>query len=166
MEASRVTVSDKTYDLGVMSGKKKTDIRRRLVVDYINSQMSGSIIKMDTFMSVIRGSTTANTHSFIKNMIRDRIITRTPAEGYKSKFSYTVTDFPLAKAKTKTAAQPSAAEKVRSDSHGGARPGSGRPKGSTAIPVFYKLEKLAKDYAWETSSDSLREFIAYAKGRL
>jgi len=76
MEASRVIISDKTYDLSVLSGAKKTQLRRRLIVEYIASKPAGAIIKAREFQQLCHFSTVANTHAFLQRMLRDKIIER------------------------------------------------------------------------------------------
>lgn len=74
MEASKVTVGAKTYDLNYLGKKKKTSLRRKLIVEYIQSKPAGEIIRTGEFREVCQFSTDANTHSFIKRMLRDGVI--------------------------------------------------------------------------------------------
>lgn len=74
MDASKVTIGAKTYDLNYVNKTKKTALRRKLVVEYIQSKPAGEYIKMSEFQTVGRFKGTGNTHMFIKRMIRDGII--------------------------------------------------------------------------------------------
>lgn len=76
MEASKVTIGDKTYDMNFIHGRKKTNLRRKLIIEYIQSKPSGEIIAIPELQKVGRFSTNANTHTFIANMIRDGVLQR------------------------------------------------------------------------------------------
>lgn len=84
MEASRVTVSGNTYDLGILTPQKKTNLRRKLVVEYIQSKPSGEYIKMQDFQELCHFSTYANTWAFIQRMIRDGVIQQHSGEKKKA----------------------------------------------------------------------------------
>lgn len=86
MEASRVTIGEKTYDMNHLGQKKKTNIRRKLIIEYIQSKPAGEYIKMQEFQRICHFGTYANTWSFIKRMIRDGVITQN--EGEKKKCYY------------------------------------------------------------------------------
>lgn len=74
LQASKVTIGEKTYDLNYVGKKKKTNLRRKLIVEYIQSKMAGELITIRDFMEVGQFTTVANTHSFIKRMVRDGVI--------------------------------------------------------------------------------------------
>lgn len=148
MQASRVTIDEKTYDLNVMTRKKKTALRRRLIVEYIESKPAGAIIKMQEFQKLCHFSTYANTHTFIKRMIRDDVIRQVPAEGYKSRFTYVIVDRPEPKPQPKPAVHVAPSAPIAD------------------INLYANIERLAKEFAWEQNSDSVREFVPYLKGRI
>ena len=76
MEASKVTIGDKTYDMNFIHGRKKTNLRRKLIIEYIQSKPSGEIIRIPELQKVGRFSTNANTHTFVRAMIRDGVLQR------------------------------------------------------------------------------------------
>jgi hypothetical protein len=47
MEASKLTVGDKTFDLNHLGKKKKTNLRRKLVIEYIQGKPAGVISEYD-----------------------------------------------------------------------------------------------------------------------
>lgn len=79
-------VGKKTYDLNYLSRSKKTNLRRKLVIEYIQSKPAGEYIKMDDFKDICRFSTYANTWAFVQRMIRDGVISQ--HEGEKKKAYY------------------------------------------------------------------------------
>jgi hypothetical protein len=89
MDASKVTIGEKTYDLQFLDKKKKTNLRRRLVIEYIQSKPAGEYIKMRELQEAAKLSTTPNANAFIKRMIRDGVIMRHNGEKPKS-FYYSV----------------------------------------------------------------------------
>lgn len=86
MDASKVSVGGRTYDLNYLGKVKKTNLRRKLIVEYIQSKPAGEYIKTREFQDLGKFSSAANTHTFIKRMIRDGIIAR--HEGEKPKTAY------------------------------------------------------------------------------
>lgn len=90
MEASKVMIGDKTYDMNHLRGGKKTNLRRKLIIGFIQSKPSGTTIGMPEFQHVGRFSTNANTHTFVSRMIRDGVIQRHDGDRPKTYF-YSVT---------------------------------------------------------------------------
>lgn len=86
VEGSKVTIADKTYDLNFLGKTKKTNLRRKMTVEYIESKPAGTIIQLREFMELCRFNQIANTDAFIKRMIRDGVIQRW--EGDKPKSYY------------------------------------------------------------------------------
>lgn len=86
MEASKLTVSGKTFDLNHLSGAKKTNLRRKRVIEYIQSKPAGEYIKIHEFQRECHFTSYANTWSFIKRMMRDGVIQQ--FEGEKPKAYY------------------------------------------------------------------------------
>lgn len=76
MEASKVTIGAKTYDMNYLKGKKKTALRRKLIVEYIQSVPAGELLSIPQLQKIGHFSTNANTHTFIQRMIRDGVISR------------------------------------------------------------------------------------------
>lgn len=90
MEASQVTVSGKTYDMNHLGKAKKTMLRRKIIIEYIQSKPAGEYIKMEEFQGICRFTTYANAWSFIKRMMRDGVIQQHEGEKKKAYF-YSVT---------------------------------------------------------------------------
>lgn len=90
MEASKVTINNKTYDLSYLSRSKKTNLRRKLIIEHIQSKPAGEYIKMDDFKEICRFSTYANTWAFVQRMMRDGVIQQHEGEKKKAYF-YSVT---------------------------------------------------------------------------
>lgn len=76
MEASKITIGAKTYDMNYLSKNKKTALRRKLVVEYIQSKPAGTVIKLAEFAEVCHIKQTNNVDAFIKRMLRDGVIMR------------------------------------------------------------------------------------------
>lgn len=84
LEASKVTINNKTYDLNYLNRSKKTNLRRKIVIEYIQSKPAGEYIKMEEFQRICNFSKYANTWGFIKRMIRDGVITQNEGERKRS----------------------------------------------------------------------------------
>jgi len=89
VEASKVTVGDKTFDLNHLGKKKKTNLRRKLIIEHIQSKPAGEYIKMEEFQRICHFTTYANTWSFVQRMLRDGVIQQHEGEKKKS-FYYSV----------------------------------------------------------------------------
>ncbi len=90
MEASKVTVGQKTFDLNHVGKAKKTNLRRKLIIEYIQSKPAGEYITMDEFKNICHFTTYANAWSFVGRMIRDGVIQQHEGEKKKAYF-YSVT---------------------------------------------------------------------------
>jgi hypothetical protein len=90
MEASKISVSGKTYDLNFLTKKRKTNLRRKLIIEYIQDQPSGTIIRVSKFQELGQFTTQANAYAFVKRMLRDGVIMRYEGDRPKSYF-YSVT---------------------------------------------------------------------------
>lgn len=74
MEAGKVTVGDKTYDMNFLGKKKRTNLRRKLIVEYIQSKPSGEIISISDFQEVGKFNNYPSTWSFVQSMIKQGVI--------------------------------------------------------------------------------------------
>jgi len=90
LEASRVTINNKTFDLNHLKGKKKTNLRRKVIIEYIESKPAGEIIRMHQFQKAGHFATPANATEFVNRMIRDGVINKYEGERPKSHY-YAVT---------------------------------------------------------------------------
>jgi len=84
MDASKITVSDKTYDLNHLGKKKKTNLRRKVIVEYIQSKPSGELISFGELQEVAQFNSYPTAYSFIGRMVRDGIISKYPGEKPKT----------------------------------------------------------------------------------
>lgn len=76
MEASKIIVSEKTYDLQFLNNKKKTNLRRKAIVEYIQSKPSGEIISTGDFQRVAQFTSYPTTWAFVGRMVRDGVISQ------------------------------------------------------------------------------------------
>lgn len=90
MEASKLTISDKTYDLSVLNRTRRTNLRRKAIIEYIQSKPSGEIINMGELQNVAQIKSYATAWSFVKTMIRDGVISQYKGDRPKS-YYYGVT---------------------------------------------------------------------------
>lgn len=84
MEASKITISDKTYDLSLLNRTKRTNLRRKAIIEYIQSKPAGEIINMGELQRVAQIKSYATAWSFVKIMIRDGIISQYKGDKPKS----------------------------------------------------------------------------------
>lgn len=84
LEASKVTVDGKTYDMNYLGKKRKTGLRRKLIIEYIESKPSGTVIRMHEFQKIAHFSTSANAYAFVKRMLRDGVIMQYAGDRPKS----------------------------------------------------------------------------------
>lgn len=90
MEATKITISDKTYDLSVLNRTKRTNLRRKAIIEYIQSKPSGEIINMGELQRVAQIKNYATAWSFVKIMIRDGVISQYKGDKPKS-YYYSIT---------------------------------------------------------------------------
>lgn len=90
MEASKITVGEKTFDLNHLNRAKKTNLRRKKIIEHIQSKPAGEYIKLEEFQRICYFSTYANAWAFVQRMIRDGVIQQHEGEKKKAYF-YSVT---------------------------------------------------------------------------
>ncbi len=143
MIASKVTISPNLLDRPTLRGRRKSNLRRKVIIEYIQSKPAGTVIRLTDFQVVGRFNNAGSTLSCIKAMIREGVINRYEADKPRQ-YYYSVTGA------------------VRThkliETDGVVQP---RPP----MRLHEALLPLAKDFVWERTSDSLREFIAYVEGR-
>lgn len=145
MEASRVTVGDKTYDINILNGKRKTMLRRKAIIDYIQSKPAGAIISAKDFKQVTHFSTIPNAHAFVQRMIRDGIIAR--QEGDKPRtFSYVV-----------IGAEPSIEPTIKKQSQPFKFEQTSEPKPVSLLKVFEALKATGLHFTITISSEEIKE---------
>lgn len=87
--ASKVEIDPRMFENGHLKGKRKTNLRRRIIIEYIQSKPAGEVIKTTDFMRIGRFTTYANTHTFVNRMVRDGVISRFESEK-KNNYYYAV----------------------------------------------------------------------------
>lgn len=133
MNASKITIAPATLKANKLTGKKLRLLKRKAIVEYIESKPSGEIIQLKDFMRVANFKGESHVQSFIKLMVRDGVIARYDGERPRTNY-YTV----LGKARTRKLEQTPA---------------------PTQDSFYETLLAKAKDFAWTTGNDSLREFV-------
>ncbi len=142
VQATNVKISEQTLFKNKMTGKRKTALRRKLVLELIESKPAGTPITMREFKAVGYFSTEANTHSFVQRMIRDGIVARYDTEKPR-KHTYAS----LGKIKT---IKPTPEGDVVTQ----------QPKDKVLSLTAY-----AKQFSWENNTDSLRGFVQWMDGK-
>lgn len=146
MEVSQATISPKTLELNRLSKVKKTNLRRKLIVEYILSKPSGELIRMAAFQHVGQFSTTPNANAFVNRMLRDGIIARFAGDKPRT-YYYAVTGAVRLKKPADKAVEAQDSENP------------------VTVSSNHQLTDYAKQFAWERNSDSLREFVEYMDGK-
>lgn len=100
MEASKVTVGDKTYDMNFLGKKKRTNLRRKLIVEYIQSKPSGEIISISDFQEVGKFNNYPTTWSFVQSMIKQGVIAQYKGEKPRSYYYGVIGAVRVSKPKT------------------------------------------------------------------
>lgn len=141
MEASKLTINPETLRFQKMPRDQKATLRKRNIIDYIQSKPYNTPIAM-TELATVASCTVGNVSLIVRHLEKRGIITRT-ALG-RQQTAYAVNGEP----KTVTPSKPRVVAV---------------PDHLPQAPTFGDVEALARDFAWQTNSDSLREFIAWAK---
>lgn len=78
MEVSKVKLRPETFQLAQrpMSRKRKTKLRRELILEYLNDRPYGKRVKMAELQRVGQFTTPQAADVFIKKMVRDGVIVR------------------------------------------------------------------------------------------
>lgn len=102
MEASKITISDKTYDLSVLNRTKRTNLRRKAIIEYIQSKPAGEIINMGELQHVAQIKSYATAWSFVKTMVRDGVIGQHKGDKPKSYYYSVIGAVRVSKPRTET----------------------------------------------------------------
>jgi hypothetical protein len=137
MDASKLSVSPDHIRFTPMGRNKKAQLRRKNVITLIRSKPAGTPITLSEFQVACAYTSTTAAYELVKDMIKRGTIVRT-VEGF-NRHSYTVAadaaTSQRAEAKARAAASPELLRKTLGD--------------------------FAKEFAWESDSDSLREFVKW-----
>jgi hypothetical protein len=141
MDASKVTVSPETLRFKKMSPGKRSELRRKNIIELIESKPFGTPITLAEFAAVC-SFTDASAHAMLTTMVKKGIISKNPIS--KAKIAYSVNGEPRV-IKPKTEVEPTPTRQIDMDVVGHEK----------------TLGDYAKDFAWQHNSDSLREFVKY-----
>lgn len=145
MDASKLTIDPEKLRFQKMMPGKRAQLRRKNMIDLINSKPAGTPLRLEEFEAVTRTSS-ANVHSVIQNMVKDGVITKTLVEGTKNRYCYSV----VSNVKVKQPKLPAV------------------PITETApVQQFpaQTIEDYAREYSWEANNDSLRGFVKWMDGK-
>jgi hypothetical protein len=154
MEASKLTINPDHLRFQPLPAAKKTELRRKNILDLIRNTPNGTKLRLVDFQKAGAYKTTASAWGMVSTLLKHGTIVR-EREGL-SGYSYYVAADAVKKQLKPAAAAPAdqAAE---------------QPKFSfttTKVGEFEQaaqgyINQLAKQYAWEYNSDSLREFVKW-----
>jgi hypothetical protein len=182
MIASKVSFSTHTKEMlnaRPMSRTHRAKLRRQRIVEYIRELPFGECKKADLIMAggwdMSVSSQYANGWSFIERMVKNKVIRMT--EGTNLKNSYikkweVVADTRIVKPATTvtndhgkmTYPESDGEISLKKDGYLPPRPSLQlEPVIPEEEPKPINLVDAAKDFAWNTNSDSLREFVAWVK---
>lgn len=170
MNASKVIITQETRDRlnnQALSPMKKRQLREQMIIESIRRAVGGTRTKQELiaaagFNPVGTSNDYANGLALITSMVRRGIITHNDTSAFKKNWTV-LSDVKIKPAVTPTPeaiAQEIVAPKVEN------APGivvEEKPKVQVNKGT---LINLAKEFAWEKNSDSLREFIDFTKSRL
>lgn len=152
MEASKLVISAENLRFKPMSRGKRSQLRKENIKALIRSRPAGSKITSADFQAVT-GAKYQTIWSMLNSMIRKGEITRTPMPGKTKLYSWVVNE-------DVKVTKPSVDEAPSADKQD--TPERSQPDEHTATDKTpSSLLVSAKDFAWETNSDSLREFVQW-----
>lgn len=131
MEASQLKIAPEHLRFKPMPRAEKLRLRRENIKAYIKSKPAGTVITMSEFAKV-SAQLEQNAYSMIKTMIKRGDIIKITSEGHGQRYTYVVNEL---------------TDKV--------------VKHSKSVPRYdiASLKQMAKEFAWQEDSDSLRKFI-------
>lgn len=162
MIASKLVISPETREKlnnPVLSPMKKRQLREQFIIESIRKAVGGTRTKQELIVAAgFSHDATTNSyaagHTLINSMIKRGLITHNDTKSFKK--NWTV----LADVKVTPSPKTVAKEVVGT-------PQSTQVELKEKAPVSaVELVQLAKDFAWENNTDSLRDFIAYAQKTL
>lgn len=156
MEASKVSINPDFIRFEKMPRGKKTALRRQNVIDLIKSKPLGTPIVLSEFQAVTGHTTETSAWALIKTMIKKKKISRVAVEGRVNKFCYVVNDAKTVKPAA-IAAPPHATPEKPAE--------TAAPRARTTEMPAKNLTSYAREFAWESNSDSLRDFIKWMDGK-
>lgn len=184
MEATKVTITRETMTKNKLTPKQKTRLLENKIIELIKSKPAGTPLSYADFGAVIDQSV-GGAFSVITRMLRDGKIGRVENEikSGHSRYSYYVITSKGKKLEIPEAPkteQPVAALAVKGSAaqqHSVDEPKEESPKQATAEqPTVVRqmneadvkaaiVESLAKEFYWETTSNSLHEFVEWCRDK-
>lgn len=165
MNASKVIITQETrarLNNEALSPAKKRQLREQMIIESIRKAVGGTRTKQELIAAAgyspdAKSNSYAMGHTLVNSMIRRGLITHNNTRAFRKNWTVlsevTVTPQPKAVAEAIVEKKKEAVELVVEE----------KPK---VIVNKGTLLNLAKQFAWEKNSDSLREFIDYAQTRL
>lgn len=157
MNASKVTISHQTrsrLNNPILTRSKKTHLREELVKDAIRRSFGGRCTKQELIAAAgyspnSKLSGYANGNAFINGMVNRRIITHNNTTSFRKTWTVLedVKTVKITPTPQQVAKEVVAKEEVKEVDI---------KKGVNEI-----VSRLAKDFVWETGSDSLHDFVEY-----
>lgn len=132
MDVSKLSINPDHLRFKKLTPERKSELRRENIKALIRSKPAGTIITAKEFTEVTKVPGTG-IFAILNSLIKKGEITKIPAPGFTKKSSWVVNE------SREPVPQP-----------------ANRP--ATRYTVL-QLTQLAKDFTWDTESDSLREFI-------
>jgi hypothetical protein len=157
MQASKVSINPNFIKFENMSPGKRAQLRRQNIIDLIRSKAAGTFIPMSEFQAVTQHKKASGAWSLIQGMIKAKIISRVPIDGTYNKYSYVVNEDVKTIKSAVTSAAPTEMPSSMTASTSRTRTTVETPQKS--------LTSYAREFAWESNSDSLRDFIKWMDGK-
>jgi hypothetical protein len=155
MEASKLTVDNKTYELNKLGRNKKTSLRRKLLVDYIQSKPAGTIITLADLMGVGQITSSGWATGFVQRMIRDGVIARYDGDRPRTHYYGVLTNIRSHKIEPVVEHEIPVETPVEIPV----------VKAPVAQNAYEIVLGLAKDFWWEERSIELRAFVEWVKAK-
>lgn len=152
MEASKLVISAENLRFKPMSRGKRSQLRKENIKALIRSRPAGSKITSKDSQAVT-GAKYQTAWAMLNAMVKKGEIIRTPMPGKTKLYSWVVNE-------DVKVTKPSVDEAPSADKQD--TPERSQPDEHTATDrTPSSLLAAAKDFAWATNSDSLREFVAW-----
>lgn len=161
MEASRVSISDRTLlQAPTLSGKRKRELRIRVLKEYILARPYGKRVKTEEFRTLLHFKTSANAWAFIEKLVKRGILVK--HEITPRTFFYTV-EGEVRTSKLEPVMERAidlgqAIEKHKQETaRGGAQP--------TSTYTVAELKSKAMAYFWAYDDTTIKGFIKWLESQ-
>lgn len=161
MEASRITVSQKTLESSSLKRGDKTRIRKQLALDYISRKPYSSPINLHDLGAEL-GTSSANAWTILQTLVKEGKLVKQDS-GLRKVYLLVgpVRTKQLAKAPTTTVDKeptpPPALEPTGPDLRA--------VRYAQQLDAGMAMMQFAKDFYWETTSNNLHEFVEWLEAK-